>query len=241
MSSVYYIYLITCIVNGRQYVGMTGKTPDKRWAAHIRAAKRGAEFSLSYAIRKHGALSFTIETLFTAFSKDCAIWAERHLIADLSTISPRGYNLTTGGESHSGFTFSEETRAKISQKSKAAWNDPVRGAKMRTAMSEAASRPEHVEHLRRLSAKKKGVKHTDEHAANIANALIGHSVSDEAREKMRRKWADPEYRAHLSSALKKSANKWSPERRAEQAERMRVRYARQKHDSSSLLEEGRNV
>ncbi len=53
------IYLITCLVNGKKYVGQTTKTVEKRFKEHVRRKKS----LISKAIHEFGVENFTVEVL----------------------------------------------------------------------------------------------------------------------------------------------------------------------------------
>ena len=60
------IYLVTCTVTGKQYVGLTTMTLALRWTHHLTQAYRGSLKhldSLLTAIRTHGADAFVLEVL----------------------------------------------------------------------------------------------------------------------------------------------------------------------------------
>lgn len=109
------IYCITNAVNGKQYIGQTTGVLGRRWCQHTRRAKNGLQGLLSHAIRKYGEESFSVEQLDTGDSREELNKKEIVYIAQLSTLAPRGYNLTFGGE---GAVPSEEVRKKISEKAR---------------------------------------------------------------------------------------------------------------------------
>ena len=109
----FYVYSITNKINGKKYVGYTGRTTQRRFAEHIRAAEKGSGCKiLTQAIQKYGPESFVLNTEGQFPTKDEAILYERHLIESWDTISPIGYNITTGGEVGHG-PHSEITKQKI--------------------------------------------------------------------------------------------------------------------------------
>lgn len=102
------IYLLTS-PSGKQYIGQAvKKLPNgrnwgylARWKSHIRDAKKGKDYCrlLNNAIRKYGSESFKVEKIC-----ECEILKlndlEQYYIEERKTLSPNGYNLTTGGKSH---------------------------------------------------------------------------------------------------------------------------------------------
>ena len=100
------MYLVTNRVNGKQYVGQTIGTVEKRWSKHGKLySKRNAYFT--NAIIKHGRDNFLIEVLHECLSKEEMDFVETFYIYLLNTIRPNGYNLTTGGEGTPGHTVSK--------------------------------------------------------------------------------------------------------------------------------------
>lgn len=103
------VYLITCLVNGKKYVGQTTQALDKRINQH----KYGDQY-IDRAIRKYGWENFTVEVLKECKSKEELDYWEKYFIKVLNTKRPNGYNLTDGGEGISGLEFTAEHRKNIS-------------------------------------------------------------------------------------------------------------------------------
>src|ERR1700732_4635217 len=113
MSQEFYgvVYVGTCSVNGKQYVGQTtAKDPLKYIQGHFDSARRGGQKLLYNAIRKHGADSFTFEIIWWATDKASLDTSEDSFIQLFNTMSPAGYNLKGGG-AHG--LLSESVKAKI--------------------------------------------------------------------------------------------------------------------------------
>lgn len=106
----YYIYRITCLVNKKKYIGLTGVSVEHRWKQHLESIN-SSNFALHNAIRKYGANNFIVETLKEKLTKEEACFWEQQFIIGEDTISPKGYNLTRGGEGVGGCI---ETNKKIS-------------------------------------------------------------------------------------------------------------------------------
>ena len=104
------IYLISCRINGKQYVGKTKQKLERRISQHKYDSKKGS-IGLGAAIRKYGWENFSVEVLEVC---PVAMLSEReiHFIVELKSKAPNGYNLTDGGEGLVNPT--DETRAKMS-------------------------------------------------------------------------------------------------------------------------------
>jgi group I intron endonuclease len=114
-----YIYKITNIINNKCYIGETIQTPEKRWKDHKSAFKRnGGCTALKSAILKYGLENFKFEVLIICFDQDRLIY-EKQYIKKYNSLAPNGYNILEGGqEGVLGYKHSNETKKKISLKSK---------------------------------------------------------------------------------------------------------------------------
>lgn len=123
------IYLITCITNGKRYVGQTrthmyneetGKYKPygylKRFAAHcsntLNYEKFGRCRALNSAMAAHGIENFRVELLEDC-PMECLDNLETMYISELNTLAPHGYNLETGGNQNK--SASADTRARQSE------------------------------------------------------------------------------------------------------------------------------
>ena len=105
-----FIYKITS-PSKKLYVGQTRrKVPEKRWKEHCQESLSGKTHALSNAIRKYGAENMKFEVIESC-RDDMLNEREHYWIEKLKSLSPDGYNLTTGGDA---CEICEESRAKIS-------------------------------------------------------------------------------------------------------------------------------
>ena len=123
----YAIYIITNIVNAKQYVGITNNL-KRRWSDHKRA--NGGQ-QIHSAIKKYGVDSFVFSHIADAFDLESAQAIERLLIAEHNTKSPCGYNHTDGGDGV--VNPSDETKEKIAAKQRGRKHTPETIAKMALA------------------------------------------------------------------------------------------------------------
>jgi len=77
----YVIYIHTCKISGKSYVGITNKTAEERFAEHCQAARRGSKFAFHGAIRKYGEDCWVHEATTTTDSLQKAYEMEMRLIA----------------------------------------------------------------------------------------------------------------------------------------------------------------
>lgn len=205
------IYKITCLMNGKIYVGKTTRRyPIQRWSEHKKCAlvygehPRGKAYFYN-ALRKHGIENFRFEVIDQVVTDPELLAKEMYWIAALHTTDRRvGYNSTYGGESGiptpetlkklRGRPCSAETRARIaaSQKGKKrVVTDAMRAAW--TARRQNGPTLKMAEHLARMSSQPLGLgtKRTDEQRQRI-------------RDGIRRAYANPELRAKVSAIQKAS-------------------------------------
>ena len=150
----YSVYCHTC-PDGKKYIGLTGKSPEKRWLNG-----RGYQYNLHFtrAIRKYGWDNIAHEVLSTGLTAREAKDEEKRLIALYDTTDQRkGYNLTHGGDGAN--TLTDAARKRLSESAKEAYRKgrvPTMlgkhfSAESRRKMSEAAHRrvlsEEHKRHI----------------------------------------------------------------------------------------------
>jgi len=114
------VYLITNLINGKRYVGITTRTLNKRYNEHFTNKKKPSQFVLQKACKKYGRQNFKmelIEELHDITEKDLFL-KETFYIDKYNTFieGGKGYNLVK--QSDSKLVISEATRKKISKKSR---------------------------------------------------------------------------------------------------------------------------
>lgn len=125
--------------DGKKYIGITGSSPKRRWDCG-RGYLNNEYFTRS--IKKHGWENFQHIILFEGLSETDAKKKEIELIKEHKTNDRKfGFNISSGGESHSGTKISDkhkkiiseankgkivsiETRIKLSKSSKKYFSDP---------------------------------------------------------------------------------------------------------------------
>jgi len=118
------VYLVTNIINNKQYVGYTTKTLEERKKTHLYKSNSKTSSHYFYlfkkALRKYGVENFKWEIIFQCNSLTECQEKEKYFIKKYNTISPNGYNLTEGGN---GGIQSDETKEKISKSVKNYWEN----------------------------------------------------------------------------------------------------------------------
>jgi group I intron endonuclease len=142
------IYKITHRDTGKCYIGQS-KDVFKRWKEHSNLAVK-KKSAIQHAFVAHGIDRFSFEVLEEC-DREMLNDREVHWISYIGSLSPNGYNLTSGGGQ--AFTVSDETKKKISAVQK--------------------GKKQSEEHNANISAGKKGKKQSKEHNANISASMKG--------------------------------------------------------------------
>jgi group I intron endonuclease len=150
------IYKITNSVNDKVYIGQTVESLKKRWNRHtwVCTIKRNA-MAITNAIVKYGKENFSIEEIDKADDIEELNEKEIYYINLYKSISPNGYNLTTGGNNK---RLSEETKRKISESNK--------------------GRKVSEETIKRLSESHKGIKMSEESRNKLSMTNKGKKPSE---------------------------------------------------------------
>ena len=166
MNTVSGIYMITCKITCKSYIGKTIGKIRQRVMYHLNGNTPGC-VALHSAIKKYGKENFTWEVLHENVIPELLSMFEMEAINTYNTLSPNGYNLTAGGET--GFQ-SEETIQKRTETLRA--NPPMLGRK-------------HSEKSKQqMSISRTGSKRPPETRKKMSNAAMGHPTSTETRQKI---------------------------------------------------------
>lgn len=118
------IYKITNLVNGKIYVGSTGRSLQRRKLEHFKDLRKGNHHNrhLQFSFNKYGESNFLFEVieyipknnLSTSEYKQTLLKAEQYWIETLDSIK-HGYNIRLTPESNLGLKMTSETSKKISK------------------------------------------------------------------------------------------------------------------------------
>lgn len=185
-------YKITNAVNGLSYIGITGQSLKNRWLQHVSHSNK-ASTSLGRAIKKYGPSAFFYVKVAEAEDNESACLLERQLIAEHKTLTPSGYNLTTGGERIAGVLISSEVRAKMRESQLGRVHSEETKAKIGAAhkgrvsvnRGKKYSKPCGPERKAKIGAANKGRIRTPQAKINMSFAQLGRKLSEEAKNKIR--------------------------------------------------------
>lgn len=204
-------YLVTNVVNGKQYVGITSKSLAQRWRCHKAVVGTSSASLLHRAMLKHGVENFQTKVVASASSWADLCAVERILIGQFQSFARdgHGYNLTLGGEGVLGLSHSEATKEKQRQASTGKKPSQATLAKLRShppsadhfaliraaaAAPEARMKKSITLTGRSLSephkAKLRGLERTAEHSEAIRQGKLGNKASDPTRARMRASHAE---------------------------------------------------
>lgn len=92
------IYKITNTITGKSYIGKTRNKARLRWYSHIAGRGNSAKTYIARSLKKYGHKSFRFEVIDIAENEESLNHKESFYISHYNTLTPNGYNLTTGGK-----------------------------------------------------------------------------------------------------------------------------------------------
>jgi len=191
MIRTHYNFKIYCItsISGKQYIGQTKATIDKRWKMHN---CNNNNTVMGKAIKKYVVSYFSIIVLDKANTKKQANILEAFYIKKFNTLIPNGYNMSeAGGGCVPGFKHTEKVKKEISDTKKIYYSDPIKRKEQSERMGCFFNTPEGKEIQRSNSLKQnipkikekiknklKIIRSTDEYrkAKSIEQKLVWNNV-----------------------------------------------------------------
>jgi group I intron endonuclease len=195
------IYLVTNKITGEMYVGQTSWSIHKRWLAHCKPYSGCTR--LKNAIQKYGSEQFWVDQIDSAKTREELNIKEIYWIQILGTLTPKGYNLDTGGWRN--FKVSKETREKQSNAKRGKKLKPhTEETKRRISESNKKVRQpgsplvEAISERMKGNTINKGKKYSKERVEKVASANKGKKRTPEQRQRMReaqlKAWAKGKYK-----------------------------------------------
>lgn len=154
------VYSHTNKITGKIYIGITSKSPERRWRngeGYIRCKH------FYSAIQKYGWDSFEHSILLEGLTEKQAKNEEQKLIRKNKRLGI-SYNITDGGDGNVGWRMSNETKEKIAK---------AHSGKKLTE-----------EHKKHIGESGKGRIVSEKTREKISNSKLGHDVSNETRNKI---------------------------------------------------------
>ena len=166
------VYIITCLKNGKQYVGESVDMKGRMYKHKCPGEKQTIPFKEDLELYGWDEFDIYVEYL-RAFDKESLIDLEEQLIIRFNTLAPNGYNAQQRGNIRN---HTIETRNKISESTK--------GRKVteetRAKLSEAGKGKRHTEESRkkmseaqRGNKKTHGYRHTEETRKKMSESKKG--------------------------------------------------------------------
>ena len=193
MEKSYYIYKHTS-PNGKIYIGVTCKSPKRRWNNGKGYAKNKHFYS---AIQKYGWENIKHEIIADGLTKEEASQKEKDLILLYKSNDPKfGYNNTSGG--YDGYELSDTQIEALKDRTRKQFNDDEFKTKFNSLMRDPERR-------KRVSEGLKQYYESQEAREKASKAQKKKWESEEYRERFkqiaRKRSADPEYKRKLSRVL----------------------------------------
>lgn len=209
------IYVLTCKVNGKQYVGKGHKLPQE---ARLKLAGKRPKCRLIHrAIQKYGAENFDLELIpYPNISKEALVAVERWKIKQYGSLAKNGYNLKDGDERG---LVSDETRQRMSESS--AMKRPEVRQKISQSLTGRKLPEAHKEKLRGRKHSPEWKQERSEASKGEKNHFYGKKHSEESKRLMsvNNSMHRPECRKRSSEAHK--GQKVSAEARRKISEKLR--------------------
>lgn len=178
------VYVISCKITGKRYVGITKNTLAERYAGHLYSAKKGSKKVLYDAIRKYGEHNFTCSEICTALTWQHACYIERLLIFDFNCKVPNGYNMTDGGEGTVGWSAPAELREVWSKQRKGrGWTEEQNAARALKVKEQWAD-PEFRQARQESMSNRKWTDEQRARKSEVMKGMVGRKQTEESKSKI---------------------------------------------------------
>ncbi|AGE59075.1 GIY-YIG catalytic domain-containing endonuclease [Paramecium bursaria Chlorella virus OR0704.2.2] len=208
------ICVYTIDLDNKKYVGITHDTKT-RWRQHAYPSSKCRY--IRNALLKYGVDNAKFEIIERDVSPEDADEREQYHINRLNTLTPNGYNLTSGGRYH---RHSEETKQLMREWWQVCENRERRAASLKEAMDTAEYKEKRQKNmLSRWQDEeyRESIKNTmiaewanEEHRKKRTQSLIIANTKPEAKERvskqMTQRWEDDNYRDKMTTLAK---NLWA--------------------------------
>lgn len=190
-----YIYILTCLVTMKEYVGQA-KCWKTRWCSHCRSAVTNSPYVIHAAIRTYGAENFAITIVRRCPLEELNYW-EEYYIDKFDTLMPYGYNMTVGGDGVRGRQVTKKTRTLVAQLMR---NYHAEHPEVRVAMSHRNKGKKRSAKVRAILSKAQNLRYAEKRAKNepMFSATALASISEKNTGRVR----SEETRARQSAAAK---------------------------------------
>lgn len=205
-----------------RYVGITTRAIERRWVEH-RCSRLKKLTALARAISKFGASSFEFEHVACAWDQESLNDLEVILISQHRTLSPSGYNHTTGGGQ--GVKFDAETRAKMSSIAKETHSRPEVKARLSAGATRRFSTADGRAAQSQSQKKRWAAPEARKAQAERARAQYQVPGAREALSEQSKRWFCTE-EAKLKNSARVRARLADPVERAKHGQRVRDALAR---------------
>jgi len=158
----------------------------KRKAVHETNARKGDGYYLHRAMRKYGLENFEWSVLKTSKSDKRLYELEKQFIIELETRSPKGYNLSDGGEGNPGWVPSEEWREKKRQEQTGRKLSDSTKEKLRQANLGKKITEETRAKLKLRKPQRKGAVLSQETKDKISKSKMGKKIGPRSEETKKR-------------------------------------------------------
>lgn len=134
-----FIYKITNKINNKIYIGKTIKSIEERFDAHIKCAKNKINRHLYDSMNHYGYENFEVTLVEKCATIEHLNERERYWVAEFDCLTPRGYNMTLGGDGgNTLLKWSEEDKRRLWRKQAKTRTGKKRSDDARKRISEAA-------------------------------------------------------------------------------------------------------